>query len=73
MKTRVVEPMAAEALAIAGALLSPTARKALEDVRTALKGLGYIAGEYNPIVAQLDPSAGFEKNVKNALKALRVN
>ena len=54
-------------------VLAPRDRMALQDVRTALKGLGYEKNEIEPLIAQMDPAAGFEKNVKNALKALRVN
>jgi len=53
--------------------LAPTARRELQAVKDALKGLGYEKYEIEPIVSQMDPAAGFEKNVKSALKALRVN
>jgi hypothetical protein len=53
--------------------VSPTDRRALQTVRDALKGLGYVTHEIEPLVAQMDPGAGFEKNVKSALKALRIN
>ncbi len=54
-------------------VLAPRDRMALKDVSTALKNLGYEKHEYEPLVSQMDPTAGFEKNVKSALKALRVN
>ena len=54
-------------------VLAPRDRMALQDVRTTLKGLGHEKNEIEPLIAQMDPAAGFEKNVKSALKALRVN
>ena len=48
-------------------------RRTLTAVRDALKGLGYERKEYEPIVASMDPSLGFEKLVKTALKHLQVN
>lgn len=48
-------------------------RRTLTAVRDALKGLGYNKNEYEPIVAGMDPSLGFEKLVKSALKHLQVN
>jgi hypothetical protein len=69
MKTQAeLPPVAVQKLA-----LSPSNRMALKDVSTALKNLGYEKHEIEPIVSQMDPSAGFERNVKSALKALRTN
>jgi RuvA, C-terminal domain len=70
---RVAKPTAAETFQISGPPLSPKDRRALDDIRSALKQLGYLKHEYEPIVAKMDPAANFEKNVKNALKALQVN
>lgn len=52
---------------------SPTDRRALQTVRDALKHLGYVTYEIEPLVSRMDPADGFEKNVKSALKALRIN
>jgi RuvA, C-terminal domain len=52
---------------------APRDRRELQTVRDALKGLGYAKTEYEPLIARMDPTAGFEKLVKNALRALRVN
>ncbi len=52
---------------------SPRDRRELQAISDALKGLGFHRHEYEPIVAKMDPSVGFEKNVKAALKALQVN
>lgn len=52
---------------------APRDRQTLDAVRSALKGLDYTKAEYEPIVAQMDASLGFEKLVKSALKSLRVN
>lgn len=52
---------------------APRDRRELQAVKDALKGLGYEKYEYEPLVAQMDASLGFEKNVKSALKSLRVN
>jgi hypothetical protein len=81
MKTRTVEPYVLQpgesthpfqnAAAIAPAA-APRDRQTLDAVRSALKGLDYTKAEYEPIVAQMDPSLGFEKLVKSALKSLRV-
>lgn len=51
---------------------APRDRQTLDAVRSALRGLDYTKAEYEPIVAQMDPSLGFEKLVKSALKSLRV-
>jgi hypothetical protein len=48
-------------------------RRTLTAVRDALKGLGYHKSEYEAVVAGMDPSLGFEKLVKTALKHLQVN
>lgn len=53
--------------------LAPALRRELQTVRDALKHLGYEKHEYEPLVARMDPTAGFEKNVKSALKALQAN
>lgn len=53
-------------------VLAPRDHMALQDVRTALKGLGYEKNEIEPLITQMDPSLGFEKLVKSALKSLRV-
>lgn len=50
--------------------LSPNDRRELKAVSDALKQLGFLKHEYEPIVARMDPAAGFEKNVKSALKSL---
>jgi Holliday junction resolvasome RuvABC DNA-binding subunit len=67
MKTRAPEPVPAEDVAV----LRPRDRQTLDAVRSALKNLDYARTEYEPIVAKMDPSLGFEKLVKNALKSLR--
>ena len=53
--------------------LAPRDRQTLDAVRSALKNLDYNKNEYEPLIARMDPSLGFEKLVKNALKSLRVN
>lgn len=49
---------------------SPRARRALQDVRTALKNLGYLSHEIDPVVDAIDPTMPLEKAVKAALKQL---
>lgn len=49
---------------------SPRARRALQDVRTALKNLGYLPHEIDPVVDAIDPTMPLEKAVKAALKQL---
>lgn len=49
---------------------SPRERMARQDVRTALKSLGYLIHEIDPVLAKLDPALPFEKAVKAALKQL---
>lgn len=51
--------------------LVPADRMRLDDVRTALKGLGYKASEYEKLVKVMDPRAPFEGLVKGALKSLQ--
>lgn len=48
-------------------------RMKLSDVRTALKNLGFEKGEYEPVVAVLDPALPLETLVRGALKELRRN
>jgi hypothetical protein len=48
-------------------------RRALQDVRTALKNLGYVKNEIDPVVDALDPTMSLEKAVKAALQQLNVN
>lgn len=52
---------------------SPRARRALQDVRTALKNLGYLPREIDPVVDTLDPTMPLEKAVRAALKQLTIN
>lgn len=68
----VMRPKAAEP-AVEPAVVSTRGRRALQDVKTALKNLGYEKHEYEPIVAQLDPALPLERLVRSALKALQVN
>lgn len=51
--------------------LVPAERMRLDDVRTALKGLGYKSSEYEKLVGAMDPRAPFEGLVKGALKSLQ--
>ncbi|HEV3059716.1 MAG TPA: hypothetical protein VGY48_15805 [Vicinamibacterales bacterium] len=51
--------------------LAPRDRQTLDAVRSALKNLDFNKNEYEPLVARMDPSLGFEKLVKSALKTLR--
>lgn len=53
--------------------LSPSHRMRLDDVRSALKGLGYRPNEYEQLVKEMDPSQPFERLVKDGLHALRRN
>jgi RuvA, C-terminal domain/4TM region of DNA translocase FtsK/SpoIIIE len=52
---------------------TPAERMRLDDVRGALKGLGYKTYEYEKIVAGLDPTVPLELLVKDALRALQRN
>lgn len=71
--TKTERVVKSETLQISGPPLSPNARRELQAVSDALKQLGYAKYEYEAFVAKMDPAAGFEKNVKSALKALQVN
>ena len=51
--------------------LAPRDRQTLDAVRNALKHLDYTKAEYEPLIARMDPSLGFEKLVRGALKSLR--
>jgi hypothetical protein len=53
--------------------LSVNHRRALDDVRTALKGLGYLKHEIEPVVATLDPNLPLENILRTAIKSLQVN
>lgn len=55
---------------VSGEIVSPVERMRLDDVRTALKQLGYTKNEYEPLVRAMDPRAPFEGLVKGALKKL---
>lgn len=52
-------------------VMAPAARRRLDDVRGALKELGYKSYEYEPLVAAMDPSDQFETLVRVALKQLQ--
>ena len=53
--------------------MTPAERMRLEDVRVALKGLGYLKNEYEPLVKGMNPQEPFEKLVRSAIKQLTVN
>jgi hypothetical protein len=45
-------------------------RRALDDVRTALKGLGYTKSEFEPLVVKMDPTLAPEILIRSAIKEL---
>lgn len=53
--------------------VTPAERMRLDDVRTALKGLGYLKNEFEPIVKGMNPQQPFEILVRSAIKQLTVN
>lgn len=63
------QPIVVEEPAVAQ--VPPAARMRLDDVRGALKQLGYKNFEYEPLVGVMDPSVPFEVLVKSALKKLQ--
>jgi hypothetical protein len=58
--------------AVAGEIVTrpPAERMRLDDVRGALKNLGYLKNEYEPVVAGLDPKLPLETLVRGAIKTL---
>ncbi len=56
---------------VSGEIVSPAERMRLDDVRAALKQLGYQKHEYEPLVRGMNPTAPFEGLVKGALKSLQ--
>lgn len=57
--------------AVVPAAAPPAHRMRLDDVRGALKQLGYKNFEYEPLVGAMDPTVPFEVLVKGALKKLQ--
>lgn len=51
--------------------LSPNDRRKADDVRSAMKNLGYLKHEYDPVVAGLDLSMPLDGLVRASLKKLR--
>lgn len=51
--------------------LSPINRRKADDVRSAMKNLGYLKHEYDPVVAGLDLSLPLDGLVRASLKKLR--
>lgn len=54
-------------------VLPPSRRMRLDDVRGALKNLGYKTHEYERVVAGMDPALPLETLVRSGLNALRKN
>lgn len=52
-------------------VLPPPQRMKIEDARSALKNLGYLPREIEPVVAQMDPTQPLEVLVRGGLKALQ--
>ncbi|MBV8284103.1 MAG: hypothetical protein JO175_05585, partial [Candidatus Eremiobacteraeota bacterium] len=50
--------------------LAPADRMRLDDVRTAMRELGYTKGEYEPVVAKLDPKLPLDVLLRGAIKTL---
>lgn len=70
---RSVKPIEVEVTVAPVPKLPTVERMKLSDVRTALKNLGYERGEYEPVVAGMDPALPLETLVRGALKELRRN
>lgn len=71
MHVAFMEAKAAPAKEIEDPSPVPAERRRLDDVRSALKNLGYLSKEYETIVKGLDPKAPLEILVKDALKQIR--